>query len=266
MKRHQARTVTNLLLGVALCCAFAGLGPNAALAQTASRALGESPRDKSGAQAADPSATPALAYNEAEDQMFKDIYRGFYETYKIGPSDEIAIRIVNQPDYSLERVEVSPVGRIFHPLLGEVEVVGLTVPRLKQKLVADLSQYIIDPNVSVSLLKANSAKIGVLGDINRPGILVMSGPMTVLDAISASGGVSSLGSQSNITLVRQVGGGQMRTMKVNVKRILEGKASPEENVRLQAGDTLIVHGNLKKKIGSITSIVGFGRFMDFILR
>ncbi|HYP26957.1 MAG TPA: polysaccharide biosynthesis/export family protein [Blastocatellia bacterium] len=262
MKRYQARRIINLSLAAALCCVFA----SSASAQTASKTFGDSPRDKPGAQATGASATPALAYNEAEDQMFRDIYRGFYETYKIGPSDEIAIRIVNQPDYSLERVEVSPVGRIFHPLLGEVEVVGLTVPRLKQKLLTDLSQYIIDPNISVSLIKANSAKIGVLGDINRPGILVMSGPMTVLDAISASGGVSSLGSQSNITLVRQVGGGQMRTMKVNVKRILEGKASPEENVRLQAGDTLIVHGNLKKKIGSITSIVGFGRFMDFILR
>jgi polysaccharide export outer membrane protein len=250
------------MLGVALVCALASLE---AAAQAPSKSFGEPADDKANAKPGARAAQP-LTPNDADDEMFKDLYRGFYETYKIGPSDEIAIRIVNQPDYSLEKVEVSPVGRIFHPLLGEVEVVGLTVPRLKQKLVADLSQYIIDPNISVSLLKANSAKIGVLGDITRPGILVMSGPMTVLDAISASGGVTSLGSQSNVTLVRQFGGGQLRTMKVNVKRILEGKANPEENLRLQAGDTLIVHGNLKKKIGSITSVVGFGRFLDFVLR
>jgi len=250
------------MLGVALVCALASLE---AAAQAPSKSFGEPSDDKASAKPGARAAQP-LTPSDADDQMFKDLYRGFYETYKIGPSDEIAIRIVNQPDYSLEKVEVSPVGRIFHPLLGEVEVVGLTVPRLKQKLVADLSQYIIDPNISVSLLKANSAKIGVLGDITRPGILVMSGPMTVLDAISASGGVTSLGSQSNVTLVRQFGGGQLRTMKINVKRILEGKANPEENLRLQAGDTLIVHGNLRKKIGSITSVVGFGRFLDFVLR
>ncbi len=264
MKRYPAWKITSLMLGVALVCILASLE---ALAQAPSRSFGEPSNDKASTKAGERAVQPGTTNAaDAEDQMFKDVYRGFYETYKIGPSDEIAIRIVNQPDYSLERVEVSPVGRIFHPLLGEVEVVGLTVPRLKQKLVADLSQYIIDPNISVSLLKANSAKIGVLGDITRPGILVMTGPMTLLDANSASGGDTSLGSQSNVTLVRQYGGGQMRTMKINVKRILQGKANPEENVRLQAGDTLIVHGNLKKKIGSITSVVGFGRFLDFVLR
>jgi polysaccharide export outer membrane protein len=253
MRRHHAlKMMARALLALVAACALSAAW---AEAQTSSSSLRGAPNGADARQPAD-----------ADDQLFKDIYRGFYETYKLGPSDEIAIRIVGQPDYSLERVEISPVGRVFHPLLGEVEVVGLTVPRLKEKLTTDLSQYIIDPQVSVSLLKANSAKIGVLGDITRPGILVMSSPMTVLDAIAASGGVTSLGSQSNVTLVRQVGGGQMRTMKINVKRILEGKASPEENLRLQAGDTLIVHGNLRKKIGSITSVVGFGRFLDFILR
>jgi uncharacterized protein with PhoU and TrkA domain len=58
----------------------------------------------------------------------------------------------------------------------------------------------------------------------------------------------------------------MRSTKVNLKRVLEGKAGPEENMTLQAGDTLIVHGNTKKKIGTITSILGFGRFVEFLVR
>jgi protein involved in polysaccharide export with SLBB domain len=90
--------------------------------------------------------------------------------------------------------------------------------------------------------------------------------MNVLDAITAAGGVSDSGSKSNVTVLRQHGGGRLATMKVNVKRILEGKAGPEENIALQAGDTVIVHGNLRKKIGAFTSLVGFGRFMDFLVR
>ena len=52
------------------------------------------------------------------DDYFRTIYRDFYNTYKLGPEDELALRIKGQPDYSLEQVKVSPVGRIYHPLLG----------------------------------------------------------------------------------------------------------------------------------------------------
>lgn len=203
---------------------------------------------------------------ESDDAYFKQLYRRFYETYRLGPEDQIAIRVFGQPDYTLEQVTVSPVGRIYHPLAGEIDVVGLTVPKLVEKLRVELTQYIIDPKVSVSLLVANSAKIGVVGDVNNPGIVVMSKPMTILEALSASGGVSDTGSKSGITVVRQLGDGRTATMKVNYKRILEGKAGPEENITLQAGDTVVVHGNLRKKISNVTSLIGFGSFRDFLLR
>ena len=89
--------------------------------------------------------------------------------------------------------------------------------------------------------------------------------MAVMDAIAASGGVTDLGSKSNVTMLRQTGNdGTMRTMKVNVKRIMEGKADPEENVILQAGDTVIVHGNFKKTLSTITSLAGFGSFVRLV--
>jgi polysaccharide export outer membrane protein len=206
------------------------------------------------------SALPA----DPSDPYFKEMYREFYNTYKLGPEDQIAVRVQGQPDYSIDQATVSPVGRIFHPLLGEIDVAGMTVPKLTEKLVIDLSQYIIEPKVSVALLAANSAKVGVLGDVNRPGIVLMARPMTILDAISASGGVSDTGSKSSVTVLRQMAGGRLQTMKVNVKRILEGKAGPEENIALKAGDTVIVHGNTRKKIATITSMMGFGNFLWFI--
>jgi hypothetical protein len=76
--------------------------------------------------------------------------------------------------------------------------------------------------------------------------------------------VSDFGSKSNVTVLRQRGEGFLQPMKVNVKRILEGKASPEENIALQAGDTIIVHGNTRKKILNFTSMLGFGNFLWFI--
>jgi hypothetical protein len=49
-----------------------------------------------------------------------------------------------------------------------------------------------------------------------------------------------------------------------VKRILEGKAKPEENIAIHAGDLVIVHGNTLSKISKITSLAGFGGFLSFI--
>jgi polysaccharide export outer membrane protein len=207
---------------------------------------------------------PAAGGSSDDDQFFKGIYREFYDTYRLGPADEIAIRVAAQPDYTLERVKVSPTGSVYHPLLGDIEVAGMTIPRLTRRLTEDLGEYLINPKVSVALLEANSAKIGVLGDIIHPGILIMSKPMNVLEAITASGGVTDTGDKSGVVVLRQLRDGRAQTFKVNVKRILEGKAGPEENVALQAGDTVIVNGNTKKKLAYILSLAGFGSFLSFV--
>jgi polysaccharide export outer membrane protein len=198
------------------------------------------------------------------DQLFKGIYQEFYDTYRLGPADEIAIRVIGQPDYTVERAKVSPTGSVYHPLLGDVEVVGLTIPQLIERLTKDLSEYLINPKVSAALVEANSAKIGVLGDVIHPGILVMSKPMSVLEAISASGGIADTGDKSGVIVLRQLRDGRAQTLKVNVKRILEGKAETDENIVLQAGDTVIVNGNTKKKMSYILSLAGFGSFVSFV--
>lgn len=225
---------------------------------------GQSQAPASASQLRAPVNDSSVLASDPGDEYFRAIYRDFYNSYKLGPEDQIALRVKGQPDYSIEQITISPVGRIYHPLLGELDVAGLTVPKLTEKLTIELSQYIIEPKVSLSLLSANSAKIGVVGDVTHPGIVVMTRPMTVLDAISASGGVSDTGSKSDITVLRQVGGGRSLIKKVNLKRILEGKGEPEENLALQAGDTIVVHGNARKKFASITSLIGFGNFLGFV--
>ena len=210
--------------------------------------------------------TPASASGQTsgDDQFFKGIYQEFYDKYRLGPADEIAIRVTGQPDYTLERVKVSPTGSVYHPLLGDVEVVGMTIPQLIERMTKELSEYLINPKVSAALIEANSAKIGVLGDVLHPGILVMSKPMSVLEAIIASGGVAETGNQSGVIVLRQSRDGRAQTLKVNVKRILKGKAGAEENIALQAGDTIIVNGNMKKKMSYVLSLAGFGSFLSFV--
>jgi polysaccharide export outer membrane protein len=199
------------------------------------------------------------------DPFFAPIYRNFYDTYRLGPGDVLALRVAQQPDYTVERAKVSPVGRVYHPLLGDVEVVGLTVGQILERFTKDLNEYLLNPKVSVELIEANSAKIGVLGEVRAPGVVVMARPMTVMEAITAAGGFADTGSKSNVSLLRPEGGRLVET-KINIKRVLEGKSSLEEDLRLRAGDTLIVRGNTRKKIAEISTLVGFAQFVGFVTR
>ena len=212
--------------------------------------LGETPKGSTGNESQADLTQPTFAETS---EYFDGIYRDFYQNYKLGPGDEVAVRVTRQPDFSLERVKISPTGRLYHPLIGDIPAARLTVGQLATKLTSLFSEYIVKPVVSVDLLAAQSAKVGVLGDVIRPGIIVLVEPTTVLGAITASGGVSDSGKKSEITLLRQSDEGGFRIVKVNLKRILEGKADPEQNLTLKAGDTLIVQGNLRKKINTITA-------------
>jgi len=216
---------------------------------------------------APPAAKNALPTpNATDDEYFKGIYSRFYETYRLGPADVVAVRVVGQPDYSFDRVVVSPVGRIYHPLLGDVYVAGENVDEITAKLTAALSQYIIQPRVSVSLIEANSAKIGVLGEVKKPGIVIMSRPMTVVDAISEAGGATEFGKESKVTLVRTVGEGRMVKREINLKRILQAKAAPEDDISMQAGDVVIVGENLRGKVTLIAALAGFGGFAAYLAK
>lgn len=217
------------------------------------------------AQSGAVTASADAAQPDAEDAgMVKDIMRKFRESYHLGPDDELSIKVLKQPDYSLDKVKVSPLGTIYHNLLGEIPVAGMTIDQLKKQLTNDLSEYVIDPTVYVELLEAHSAKIGVIGEVLRPGILLMSRPMTVLDAIEEAGGFNDFGKKSAVTVLRQPLDGNKQMIEVNVKEILKGKGKPEENIALQAGDTVIVRGNAMKTLSKISTVTGFASLLSFI--
>lgn len=243
------------LLVVALIAAI----PCAALGQTRLSTAGNKARTPTTESERD------TREDEASDEVFAPIYRNFYETYRIGPGDVLALRVAQQPDYTIDRSTVSPFGRVFHPLLGDVVVAGLTVEQVRERFSRELSEYLLNPKISIELVEATSARIGVLGEVRTPGIIVMARPMTVMDAVAAAGGFAYTGNKSNVTLLRQDGGRLVET-KINIKRILQGKSLLEENLTLRAGDTLIVRGNTRMAVAEAMSLVGFSQFLAFLTR
>jgi len=191
------------------------------------------------------------------------VYSSFYNSYRLGPGDVVAIYIDKHPEDSVQRVAVSPVGRIYFPLMGDVTVVGKTLPQLQEYFTNAVAEFIKDPRLTLALLEAQSAKVGVLGDVKTPGVMVMTRPLRVLDAITLAGGILDTGS-ANVSILRQYEDGRVQVLNADVKKILKGKANPEENAFLRPGDTVIVHGNLFKTITKISSMVGVTSLVTFM--
>jgi polysaccharide export outer membrane protein len=193
------------------------------------------------------------------------VYSSFYNSYRLGPGDVLAIYIDKHSDDSVPRVAVSPVGRIYFPLMGDVTVVGKTLPQLQEYFTNAVAEFIKDPRLTLALLEAQSAKIGVLGDVKTPGVMVMTRPLRLLDAITQAGGILDTGS-SNVSILRQYEDGRVQVLTADMNKILKGKANPEENAFLRPGDTVIVHGNLFKAITKISSLVGVTSLVTFLTR
>src|SRR5215468_5006228 len=116
-------------LAAALIVLACALQRQRVLAQPPAAARQASQAARQASQAAAGQASQAAAGQASEDeQFFRGIYQEFYDTYRLGPADEIAIRVTGQPDYTLEKVKVSPTGSVYHPLLRDVEVAGMTIP------------------------------------------------------------------------------------------------------------------------------------------
>jgi polysaccharide biosynthesis/export protein len=223
------------------------------------------PEAVSEARTLNPTEATTASDEAAIQAQINSVYQSFYNGYRLGPGDIVGIYIDKHPEDSVDKVTVSPVGRVYFPLLGSLAVVGKTVPQLQQYLTNAVAEFIREPRVTLVLLEAQSAKFGVLGDVKNPGLLVMTRPLRVLDAITMAGGILDTGSQQ-VSVLRQYEDGRVQVISADVKKILKGKANPEENLYLRAGDTVIVHGNLFKTLTKLSNVVGVTTLVTFLSR
>jgi polysaccharide export outer membrane protein len=161
-----------------------------------------------------------------------------YDTeYKIGPQDILRIDVWKEPEIS-RAVPVRPDGKISLPLLNDVQAVGLTPMQLAAVIGDGLKKYITNPQVSVSVSEINSRRIYVTGEVYRAGAFPLLPNMTVLQALSSSGGFTQFAKLKNIYVLRMEEGKQVKH-PFNYKNVLSGR-KPEQNISLQPGDVIVV--------------------------
>jgi polysaccharide export outer membrane protein len=157
--------------------------------------------------------------------------------YRIGPQDVLRIDVWKEPDIS-RIVPVRPDGRISLPLLNDVQAAGQTPAQLTAVIADGLKKFITNPQVTVSVSEINSRRVYVTGEVTKPGAFPLLPNMTVLQALSSSGGFSQFAKIKGIYVLRVEDGKQVKH-PFNYKDVVSGK-KPELNILLQPGDVIVV--------------------------
>ena len=132
---------------------------------------------------------------------------------------------------------VSNEGTISFPLIGVIEVEGMTPADLERKLTELLADgYLRSPQVSVFVKELKSKSVAVLGEVRDPGSIAYSERMTVIDAIARAGGFKEMARENAVTVTRSTADSTKR-YTVPVASISKGDA---ENFYLRPGDVITV--------------------------
>jgi len=174
---------------------------------------------------------PALAHAQAQAASSSAGYR-------VGPKDLLDIRVFEVPELNVER-RVSEDGTINLPLIGELPVSGLTATEVANRLEALLeAKYVQRASVSIQVREFRSKPIAVLGAVRQPGDLAFSGRWTLLEAISAAGGLTEAHGDA-IHVVRRADTGLTDQISIAVDDLIL-RADPDANIPIFANDVINV--------------------------
>ncbi|HJV36598.1 polysaccharide biosynthesis/export family protein [Geomonas sp.] len=171
--------------------------------------------------------------------------------YQVGPGDVLLINVPGRTEFSVaiqntgnkvtgNRVDGS--GNIHVPYLGAVQVRGLTLTQIEQKLNPLLKKYLQDPSVTVEILEYKSLPLYLIGQFKVAGTFYMDRPMTLTQALSMGGGFDV---SANLTGARLSRGGKIIPVDLN-DLLLNGDM--RQNVWLKGGDTIFIPDNKNAQV------------------
>lgn len=160
------------------------------------------------------------------------------DAYRLRQGDGVLVSVWGEATLNKE-VRVLPDGSITFPLAGRVEVANLTTPEIEKRIAEKLKTYFPEPQVTVVVTSTEGTKAYILGKVLKPGPILITGPMTVLQALSMAGGVDKFASLSSVKILRTKADSTQEVLAVHYDKLLQGE-DLHLNVQLQAGDTIVV--------------------------
>jgi polysaccharide biosynthesis/export protein len=154
--------------------------------------------------------------------------------YLIAPGDTLSVRVFNQEGIS-GTVKVRPDGMITLPFLNDVQAAGVTTVQLAQRIQTRLTEFLVNPVVTVALQETRPLEVSVIGEVQHAGIYRLEPGAGVLNALAAAAGFTDFADRDRIFVVRN-GTLRIRFTYAALSQVRERAAQ----FRLQPGDVVVV--------------------------
>ncbi len=182
--------------------------------------------------------------------------------YLLGPGDELVIEIFGLPELS-GRFIISPNGMIYMPQIKEINASKMSISELKIKVQNLYEEFLINPEITISLASSRPVRVYIQGEVNKPGFYTLTvassnftiGPdsstdqnnsgllyPTLFDALKASQGITPYSDLTDVKVTRNLslsnGGGRAQT-SLNFLNLFQ-TGDQIQNIRIMDGDTITV--------------------------
>jgi polysaccharide export outer membrane protein len=168
------------------------------------------------------------------------LYSGQVTEYIIGPQDQLQISVMGVAEINQLLIRVTEEGKISLPLIGEVQVEGLTGTELERKLarIFEEQNFLRNPQVTVYIQEFVSKKVTIYGAVEKPGSYPLIGRQRILNIISTAGGLTS-DAGDEIIIIREAPGGESLSIKIPISALFE-QGDTSYNKLLEPNDYISV--------------------------
>jgi protein involved in polysaccharide export with SLBB domain len=175
--------------------------------------------------------------------------------YIIQPGDQIEIKFFYNPELN-ELATVRPDGRISLQLTPEVTAAGLTPAQLTDVLTKNYSKELAHPGIAVLVRLFSSQRVHVDGEVNKPGMVSLIGPTTVLEAVAEAGGFKDSARKEEVIIIRKTADKKPLAIVANLESAISGD-DRRQDIQVLPYDIIFVP---RSKIGDVN------RFVDLYIR
>lgn len=160
------------------------------------------------------------------------------QEYHIQPGDQLDIKFFYNPELN-EQIVVRPDGRISLQLVNEMMAAGMTPGQLTDHLRKAYGGELKKPEVAVIVRTFNDQRVYVDGEVFKPGVVTLPGPMSVLQSIAQAGGMKESARPDEVIIIRKNGEAKPTTLVVNLEDAIDG-TDLQQDIALTPHDIVFV--------------------------
>ena len=161
----------------------------------------------------------------------------YSQSFQVGPGDILEISVWRDANLSRELV-VTPDSILSFPLIGDVNIAGMSVADIRKVITERLTDYIPDASVAVMVKQINSLNVYVIGQVKNPGVFPISLETRIMQALAMAKGLTPFASERDIHIIRYEGG-VSKKIAFDYKEVLKGN-NREQDIILKRGDVIVV--------------------------